>query len=148
MLAIKTILHPTDFSESAALAFTVACSLAKDYGARLIVLHVATPPAFVVGAEVGVLPEEPEGYREELQTKLNRLVSQVSDVLVEHRMVEGNAPTEILRIAEEAKCDLVVMGTHGRTGLGRLLIGSIAEQIVRNAACPVLTVKIPQKVTT
>jgi nucleotide-binding universal stress UspA family protein len=63
---------------------------------------------------------------------------------LEHRLVEGDAATVILQVATEIKCDLIVMGTHGRTGLSRLLMGSVAEQVVRNASCPVLTVKTPQ----
>jgi nucleotide-binding universal stress UspA family protein len=62
---------------------------------------------------------------------------------VEYRLEEGFAATEILRLAEEAKADLIVMGTHGRTGLSRLVLGSVAEQVVRKARCPVLTVKAP-----
>jgi nucleotide-binding universal stress UspA family protein len=66
-------------------------------------------------------------------------------VTVEHHLKEGDPATEILRLAEERKVDVIVMGTHGRTGLGRLLMGSVAEQIVRKAPCPVLTVRLPQR---
>jgi nucleotide-binding universal stress UspA family protein len=59
--------------------------------------------------------------------------------------VDGDAALEILRLAKESKCDLIVLGTHGRTGLSRLVVGSVAEQILRNATCPVLTVKSPQR---
>jgi nucleotide-binding universal stress UspA family protein len=62
---------------------------------------------------------------------------------VEHWIFQGDPATEILAAAEKIKCDLIVMGTHGRTGLGRLLMGSVAEQVVRKAPCPVLTVKTP-----
>jgi nucleotide-binding universal stress UspA family protein len=143
MLALRTILHPTDFSDYSAYAFRLACALARDYGARIVVLHVATPPVVVYGE--GVLPPEPEGYKERLREQLHQVVSQDPKVPVEHRLVEGDAATEILRLAGETKCDLIVMGTHGRTGLGRLLMGSVAEQVVRKAPCPVLTVKTPQR---
>jgi nucleotide-binding universal stress UspA family protein len=143
MLAIRTILHPTDFSNYSAYAFRLACALARDYGARLVVLHVAMPPVVVYGE--GVLPPEPEGYKERLREQLHKVVSQDPKVPVEHRLVEGDAATEILRLAGDSKCDLIVMGTHGRTGLGRLLMGSVAEQVVRKAPCPVLTVKTPQR---
>jgi nucleotide-binding universal stress UspA family protein len=64
-------------------------------------------------------------------------------VRVEHRLVAGDPGAEILRAAREEPCDLIVMGTHGRTGLGRVLLGSVAEQVVRRAPCPALTVKAP-----
>jgi hypothetical protein len=66
-----------------------------------------------------------------------------ADARAERRLEEGDAVTEILRVAEEAPADLIVLGTHGRTGLARLLMGSVAEQVVRRAPCPVLTVKAP-----
>jgi nucleotide-binding universal stress UspA family protein len=62
---------------------------------------------------------------------------------IEHQLVEGDAATETLHVALEAGCDLIVMGAQGRTGLPRLLMGSVAEKIVRRASCPVLTVKVP-----
>jgi nucleotide-binding universal stress UspA family protein len=64
---------------------------------------------------------------------------------VEHHLKEGDPAAEILRLAQEARVDLIVMGMHGRTGLGRLLMGSVAERVVRQAPCPVLTVKVPQR---
>jgi nucleotide-binding universal stress UspA family protein len=140
MLAIRTILHPTDFSDYSDYAFRLACSLAGDHGARLIVLHVAEPMP-VAGQEVLIPAFDLEPLRERLQ----RLRPEDPKTPVEHRLVEGDAASEILRIAQETKCDLIVMGTHGRTGLGRLLMGSVAEQVVRKASCPVLTVKTPQR---
>ena len=141
MLKIRTILHPTDFSERSEFAFRLACSLARDYGARLTVLHVAEPPMAVAGEGILWLPlavdEQPP--RERLQ----QLRPADPKVQVEHRLVEGDAAAEILRVAEETKCDMIVLGTHGRTGLGRVLMGSVAEQIVRKALCSVLTVKTP-----
>jgi nucleotide-binding universal stress UspA family protein len=145
MLAIKTILHPTDFSERSDFAFRLACSLARDYGARLIVLHVAEPPMALAGEGVLMLP--PAADLEPLREKLHQIRPQDPKIQVEHRLCQGNAATEILQIAEEPKCDLIVMGTHGRTGLGRLLMGSVAEQVVRRAPCPVVTVKIPLRET-
>jgi nucleotide-binding universal stress UspA family protein len=142
MLAIRTVVHPTDFSERSDFAFRLACSLAHDYGARLVVLHVAEPPMAV--ATEGVLIPPPAFDLEPLRARLQQLRPSDSKVPVEHRLVQGDAATEILRVAGEAKCDLIVMGTHGRTGLGRLLMGSVAEQVVRKASCPVLTVKTPQ----
>jgi nucleotide-binding universal stress UspA family protein len=142
MLAIKTILHPTDFSERSDFAFRLACSLARDYGARLIVLHVAEPPVPVTPA--GMLVLQPAINLDILREKLHQLQPPDPMIQVEHRLIVGTAATEILQVAEVSKCDLIVLGTHGRTGLGRLLMGSVAEQVVRRASCPVLTVKTLQ----
>jgi nucleotide-binding universal stress UspA family protein len=139
MLAIRTVLHPTDFSERSDLAFRLACSLARDYGARLIVLHVAEPPVAVAGEGVLLIPTPAD--LEPLRERLGGLRPRDPKVPVEHRLAEGNAAAEILRVAEEAKCDVIVLGTHGRTGLARLLLGSVAEQVLRRASCPVLTVR-------
>lgn len=144
MLPIKTILHPTDFSERSALAFRLACSLARDYGARLIILHVAVPPMPI--AIEGVAMPPPALDLKLLREQLQQLRPENPKVPVEHRLIEGDAATEILDVAGETKCDVIVMGTHGRTGLGRLLMGSVAEQVVRKASCPVLTVKTPMPV--
>jgi universal stress protein A len=139
MLAIQTILHPTDFSERSDQAFRLACSLARDHGARVVLLHVAPPPATAIG---GVMTPEPGGH-EDCWEQLRRRQPDDPRVSVE-RLLAVDSPGEgILHAIRETHCDLVVMGTHGRTGLGRLLMGSVAEQVVRKAPCLVLTVKVP-----
>jgi nucleotide-binding universal stress UspA family protein len=143
MFPIRTILHPTDFSEYSQAAFQLACTLAHDHGARLILLHVATPPALVTYGELDRALERPSGYRRVLEQGLEKLQPPDSGTAVERRLEEGDPTAEILRLASEANCDLIVLGTHGRTGLSRLLMGSVAEQVVRRARCPVLTVKMP-----
>ena len=145
MLALKAILHPTDFSPHSDYAFRLACSLARDHGARVVVLHVVV----TLGAEIVPYGEaatelQPEGYRRHLWDDLRRVQSPDSAVTVEHRLAEGEPAEQILDTARETSCDLIVLGTHGRTGLDRLLMGSVAEQVVRKAPCPVLTVKAPQ----
>jgi nucleotide-binding universal stress UspA family protein len=142
MLALKTILHPTDFSPRSEYAFRLACSLARDHGARVVVLHVATPPPAVSYGEM-ILDADTAAQVEQLWETLRRIKSPDPAVALEHRLEEGFAASEILRVADEIHCDLIVLGTHGRTGLGRLLMGSVAEQVVRKAQCPVLTVKGP-----
>jgi nucleotide-binding universal stress UspA family protein len=141
MVTIKTILHPTDFSERSHYAFGLACALARDYRARLIILHVAEPPMPVTPATGPILPTaiNLDIPREQLY----KVRPSDPTIQVEHRLIIGTAATEILQVAEEAKCDLIVLGTHGRRGLGRLLMGSVAEQVVRRAPCPVMTVKTP-----
>jgi len=141
MLNIKTILHPTDFSESSAAAFHLACSLARDHGSRLVVLHVVTPPT--VAYTEGVMLPPTEDIKDELWAKLDEIVPTVEFMEVERHLVEGEPSVEILRLAKDANTDLIVMGTHGRRGLTRLVMGSVAEEVVRKSPCPVLTVKVP-----
>jgi nucleotide-binding universal stress UspA family protein len=140
MFSLKTILHPTDFSDQSCCAFRVASSLAKDHGAKIIVLHVYPPP---INYGEMIAREQPETYEETLWSNLEGVHPLDGAVPVEHRLIEGEASKEIIRLAKDEECDMIVMGTHGRTGLGRFLMGSTAEAIVRRAACPVLTVKTP-----
>jgi nucleotide-binding universal stress UspA family protein len=144
MLRIRTILHPTDFSASSDLAFRLACSLAQAHGARIHVLHVGRQPV-IVPVE-GIIPPEPERYEEELTAKLHAIRAEDPNIPVEHQLLfVGDPAAEILRVAQAIKPDLIVMGSHGRSGLGRLLMGSVAAQTVRKAPCPVLTVTVPQR---
>jgi nucleotide-binding universal stress UspA family protein len=145
MFPIRAILHPTDFSEAAQAAFRLAGALARDHGARLIALHVVPPPVTVAEMEMVFLA--PEGYRYELRAKLPTLQPGGPGVPMEYRLEAGDPATEILRVAREVPCDLIVLGTHGRTGLTRLVLGSVAEEVLRKAPCPVLTVKAPPPAT-
>jgi nucleotide-binding universal stress UspA family protein len=140
MLPIRTILYPTDFSPRSEYALHLASALARDYGARLIITHVKHPPVVVYG-DLGAVPAEPEGYDRELKEKLEAVRPTDPEILTEHYLLEGAAVDEIVRLAKETRTDLIVMGTHGRTGLSRLLMGSVAEFVLRHAPCPVLTVK-------
>lgn len=136
MLAIRTILCPTDFSPLADHAFEVACALARDYKARLVLLHVHEPPV-PVGELVLI---EPPDYRTSLLLNLQAL-KPPPPITAEYRLEEGSVAEGILRVANQTKCDLIVIGTHGRSGLGRMLLGSVAESVLREATCLVLTVK-------
>jgi nucleotide-binding universal stress UspA family protein len=136
MLKLRTILHPTDFSPLAYHAFDVANALAADYKARLVLLHVHEPPV-----PVGELvPSEPPDIRDYLLRDLHEL-KPATGVDVEYRLEVGSITEGILCAAAETNCDLIVLGTHGRSGLGRVLMGSVAESVLRKAACLVLTVK-------
>ena len=136
MLEIRTILHPTDFSPLALHAFEVARSLAQDYKARLVLLHVHEPPT-----PMGELvPTEPPNIREYLLRELRNLETP-PDVTVDYQLEIGPVAEGILCAAAETKSDLIVIGTHGRGGLGRVLLGSVAEAVLRKAPCMVLTVK-------
>lgn len=140
MLHIATILHPTDFSPRSEHAFHLACSIGRDHGSKLIVLHVAEPP--VVGYGTASTPP-PEGDWQALENRLRSIHSPYPEMPVAHHLTEGDPATEILRVAGEIKCELIVMGSHGRTGLPRMLMGSVAETVVRMARCAVLVVKRP-----
>jgi nucleotide-binding universal stress UspA family protein len=139
MLPVATILHPTDFSEHSEFAFRLACALARDYNARLVLLHVALPPIMVYGE--GAVALEPGAELEEAKTKLHELEGRARHVRVESQVMEGDPVDMILRAAKETHSDVIVMGTHGRTALARLLLGSVAEMVLRKAPCPVLTAK-------
>ena len=109
--------------------------------AELHILHAMTPPT-VVYCE-GVLPVALEDLQEELRQKLNRLYPEDATVRVVHHLWNGQPVDEILHMAKEIGSDLIVMGMHGRTGLVRAFMGSVAEGVVRKAPCPVLTIKNP-----
>jgi nucleotide-binding universal stress UspA family protein len=140
MLPVHTILFPTDFSETAQQAFPLACALARDCGARVVALYVIPAP---LGHDELEARRHPEEYYRGLWKALRELQAPAGNIGVEHRLEEGDAPRQILEMAQEIQAGLIVMGTHGRTGLGRLLLGSVAEQVLRKAACPVLTVRLP-----
>lgn len=139
MLPLATILHPTDFSEHSEFAFRLACALARDYQARLVLLHVLPPPMVVYAG--GPVPAETWPTVEEAKEKLRQMEGQAHRVRVESQVLEGDPVDMILRAAEETNSDVIVMGTHGRTALARLLMGSVAEDVLRKAPCPVLTSK-------
>jgi nucleotide-binding universal stress UspA family protein len=138
------ILHPTDYSESSAYALRIATDLARQHQASIIILHVAEtlgPENVTFGEATSQL--EPAAYRHRLEEDLRQQVAAPPGISVEYLLAEGDVAQEIQRVAQERDCDLIVMGTHGRTGLSHLIMGSIAEKVVRLANCPVLTTKIP-----
>lgn len=146
MMPIHTILHPTDFSPQAETAFNLACALARDYGARLIVMHVWEPPPVIYGD--GYIPTPMPDTSEIFRSKLENLRAADPTLPLERRFLEGSPVAEILREARQTPADLIVMGTHGWGGLSRLFMGSVAEGVLRKAPCPVMTVKTPAQVET
>jgi nucleotide-binding universal stress UspA family protein len=130
MLHVKTLLHPTDLTEASRHAFDLACQIARDSGARIIALHVVPPPN-QHHAEV-VVGNPLTGLREICP-----------DVSIDTRVEKGDPTGVILRVAQEIKCDLIVMGSHGRTGLTHWLTGHVIDDVVQRAACPVLTLRYP-----
>jgi nucleotide-binding universal stress UspA family protein len=137
------ILVPTDFSTLGQAALEMATSLARDQGAKLLIVHVEEPPVAYGGGELYYGLEEPN--REALQRMLSEVVPTDTTVNYEHRLIVGSPATAIVFLAEKEIVDMIVMPTHGRTGLSRLLMGSVAEEVVRKAKCPVLTVKSAAK---
>jgi nucleotide-binding universal stress UspA family protein len=138
---IRVILHPTDFSRASGVALHVARSLAQDQGARLIVLHVVRRDPH----REGRMPVEIDTREEQhsLEVIRRRIDGPELAYPVETRLVRGLEAEEILRAAQDPLADLIVMGSHGRGRLGRLLMGSTSEAVVPKADCPVLIVKAP-----
>jgi nucleotide-binding universal stress UspA family protein len=134
-----TILFPTDFSPQSQTALELATSLARERNATLLIVHAQEPPMPFGGGEFYYSQTEFEDKRA-LQL-LKTIVPANPTVPFEHRLVQGDPADAILKLADEEQVDLIVMPTHGRTGLLRLLMGSVAEAVVRQADCPVLTVK-------
>jgi nucleotide-binding universal stress UspA family protein len=142
MTRFHTILCPTDFSPTAARAFQYAADLARAYDARLVVMH-AFFPAMLGERTSAFLPDEVKTLRDAARKQLDDLRPADPTVRVERLLREAPDAEAILEAAAELKADLIVMGTHGRTGVRRLVLGSVAEEILRKAPCPVLTVKGP-----
>lgn len=140
----KKIVFPTDFSSSSDAALAYATSLARDTGATLYIVHVEEPPLAYGGGEMyyGI----PEPNTAALLKMLHAVKPTDAAVPCEHRLLAGDPAGAVVEFADNENADLIVMGTHGRTGLGRLLMGSVAEAIVRRATCPVLTFKPHKKV--
>ncbi len=145
MIAFKKILAPLDFSECSYEALNYAASLASKYGAELCLLHVLEVPLY---ASAGVTPStlrEVQKMSAEVEKDaskaLDEAANRIKDVQVSKLLWRGDPHMEIIRAAKELSCDLIVMGTHGRTGLPHILLGSVAERVVRTAPCPVFSVK-------
>ena len=138
-MRVSKILVPTDFSTLGQPALEMATSLARDQGAKLLIVHVEEPPMAYGGGELYYGLEEPN--RDELKRMLSEVLPTDPAVSYEHHLLVGSPATAIVFLAEKENVDMIVMPTHGRTGLLRLLMGSVAEEVVRKAKCPVLSVK-------
>jgi nucleotide-binding universal stress UspA family protein len=144
---IRSILLPTDFSECAECALPYATDLARLMGARLVCLHVVEPTLPPVGYAPVAEPLPVVDVSEQLQQSAARELPRLAEreecagLQVEEVIGHGEAAAEIVRVARAHDVDLIVISSHGRTGLGRMLFGSTAESVVRHAHCPVLVVK-------
>ncbi|HTZ17927.1 MAG TPA: universal stress protein [Dissulfurispiraceae bacterium] len=146
-MEIKKVLFTTDFSEGASHSLSYAADVAKTYGARLYLLHVIqdvtmSPGLHIPHGSVDITYKELEANAKKSLEKL--FVSVCGEYKNSETGVMRGVPyEEILKFATEKGIDLIVIGTHGRKGLDRVLFGSTAERVVRNASCPVLTVRMP-----
>jgi universal stress protein A len=142
----KKILFPTDFSHNNDAALEYASTLAADSKATLYVVHVDEQTdlnaAFGEASYYYVSTSDSETHKV-LQERLEQVKPTVESVKCVRRCLTGSPAVELLRFAEQESIDLIVMASHGRTGLSRLLMGSVAEAVVRRASCPVLIVKQP-----
>ncbi len=146
MIALKKILLPTDFSENSEVACEYACSFVEKFGAELHLLHVLQD-LIAMSPEPGMSFPPPGDYMKELEASAKQaLAKRPGDALpgnysVVREVREGAPFLEIIRYAKAHEIDLIVMGTHGRTGLSHMLLGSVAEKVVRKSPCPVLTIR-------
>lgn len=138
-MKFEKILFPTDFSHTGDAALTMATALARDTGAMLYIVHVQEPPAYYGGGEMYYGMLDPTAH--ELIKLLEDVKPNDPSVRYEHRMLTGDPAGALVDFAKQENIDLIVLGTHGRSGLSRLLMGSVAEAVVRRAECPVLTFK-------
>ena len=142
---VKRVVVATDFSDGAERALTVAIRFAKLLGATVDIVHVYPMAAAGVLSPIpGVvpMPPPPPDVIDEIERRLDALATQVREAGVKGltTSLEGRAAIEIVAYANRVSTDLIVMGTHGRTGIRRVLLGSVAEQVLRQARCPLLVV--------
>lgn len=146
MKHIKRILHATDFSPASEPALEDAIDLAKQNDAELLVVHVIEPVRYVAGEEFG----GPELYvrleeitDQDAQASMKKLIAKVEHFKVKAKslLLKGVAHAQIVSAAESRKADMIVIGTHGRTGFSKLFMGSVAGRVISTARCPVLTVR-------
>jgi nucleotide-binding universal stress UspA family protein len=141
-MVAKKILFPTDFSTSTEADLEQAATLAHDTGATLLILHVDEPPVAYGGGEMyyGPVFEYDDAERRHL---LEAVKPRDASVSCEHRLAHGDPAHEIVQMADQEHVDLIVMSAHEKGRLSRFLIGSVTEEVVRHASCPVLTLKHP-----
>lgn len=136
MKQIKRILVTTDFSDCSKEAYTEAIQLARQLKGTVLLTHVIEP--------IGSVPIEPLAY---LDLKVGQALDQMAHpareegITVETHLFKGNPAAEIIKAAEDLQCDLIVMGTHGRTGVPRLLMGSVTERVLRASPVPIVAVR-------
>lgn len=146
MIQLRRILVPTDFSEYSRCALDYACASAERFGSELHLLHVVHE-YYPIVPEAGMMLPDADVYRKEAIAAAEQELKQLpapgthSTSFVVRKVCVGQPFLEIIRYAREQEIDLIVIGSHGRSGLSHVLMGSVAERVVRKASCPVLTVR-------
>jgi nucleotide-binding universal stress UspA family protein len=142
MINVKKILWPTDFSDNSKTSQMYAHELAVQFSAELHIIHVIVDPAYVVSPMgVGYIPDSYQAdVRERSDKELAEQLADAVDLTIVRETIDGAAAESITQYAQDNDINMIVMGTHGYSGLSRLLLGSVAEKVVRSAPCPVLTV--------
>lgn len=150
-MAFQRILAPVDFSATSVAALKYAVELARSFNGTVHVLHAWQAPVYLrpdltvwSGEVSATLGDQIRHGAEEAMRELFSKLGLDSNKAITSQIVEGAAFEKILEVAESGKFDLLVLGTHGRTGLSHALLGSVAEKVVRFAKCPVLTVRTPE----
>jgi len=148
MIKIERVLVPTDFSDYSELALQYGVSFCREYGAEMILLHVLEDPFYpATGASFGFdMSDFFTRMEAETRSRLEEIASSEAarDIKIQPMIVRGTPFLEIIRVAKERDVDMVVLATHGRTGLAHVLMGSVTEKVVRKAPCPVLVVREAQ----
>lgn len=150
MILLRNILVPTDFSQASKSALVYAVEFARKFGAKIHLLHIVQDVAVFLPETAMVAPSLAVSAAEPMMQAANKTLDQflasvnTFDVTVEKTCVESNPLDEILEQAREKRIDLVILGTHGHTGLAHFFLGSLAEAVVRQSPCPVLSVRHPE----
>jgi nucleotide-binding universal stress UspA family protein len=139
---IKTILVSTDFSDYSKKALDNAIALAKTFGARIVLIHAVDALSYVVSESLQ-WEKVYDGLSETIRPMLDKQIKEIENegIPATSDLIQGVPYEQIVKKAGEIKADLIVMGTHGRTGVRHLLLGSVAERVIHLAPCPVMTVK-------
>jgi nucleotide-binding universal stress UspA family protein len=149
MIDLHRILVPTDFSKQSQNALKYAAAFAEKFGAELYLLHVVQDLAVFIPDMLTVAPPVVPSVKEltdAVYVAFDRIVedNQLAAVTIHREVREGSPFSEIVRFAREENIDLIILSTHGHTGLAHMLLGSVTEKVVRKAPCPVLTVRDPE----
>ena len=146
MKRIQRILYATDYSKASDRALEEAINLAKQNEAELLVVHVLEPIPYAAGEEFGgaeLYLKLEDATKREAQTSMDKLIRRLqrSKVKAKSLLLRGSAHDQIVKAAKSKRADMIVIGTHGRTGLSKLSMGSVAAKVVSAATCPVVTVR-------
>jgi universal stress protein A len=143
---IRRILHATDFSKASARALNEAIKLAKQNRAEILIVHVIEPTPYLAGDELGsaeIYTKLEDMAKRDAEASMSKLLGRLkkSNIKARGLLLTGSPHDQIVKAAKSKKVDMIVIGTHGRTGLSKLFMGSVAGKIIALATCPVVTVR-------